>query len=72
MKTVMTIIGAVTLSIGMLLFIIAFTVPARYPLMNASALQITQVYAEATFYALLAVGAFVFSGVVLYAVHNTD
>lgn len=72
MKTVMTIIGALTLCAGILLFIVAFTTPTKYPLTGASAIQISQVYAEATFYAVLAIAAFVFSGVLLYAVNITD
>lgn len=72
MKTVMTIIGVLTLVGGILLFIAAFTTPTKYPLSGASAIQISQVYAEATFYAVLAIAAFVFSGVLLYATNISD
>lgn len=72
MKTVMTIIGALTLVAGILLFIMAFTTPTKYPIATASAIQISQVYAEATFYAVLAIAAFVFSGVLLYATNISD
>jgi len=40
--------------------------------MGASALQISQVYAEATYWAVIAVAAFVLSGVLLVAANGQD
>lgn len=56
MKTFVNLLSAVALLAGIGALVYAFTTPGRYALIEASAIQITQVYAEATLYAVIAVG----------------
>jgi len=70
MKTLITILGALALVGGILLFGAALLTPSQYPLASASAIQLSQVYAQATYYAVLSVAAFVFAGVLLIATND--
>lgn len=74
MKVITTIVGTLVLFGGILLFIAAITTPQKYPLGGASALQIALVYAEATFYGVLSIAAFVLSGVLVLSlgIKTTD
>lgn len=74
MKVITTIVGALVLFGGIALFMMAIITPQKYPLTGASALQIAQVYSEATFYGVLSIAAFVLSGVLVLSlgIKTTD
>jgi hypothetical protein len=61
MRTIISVISAVALLAGLALLGIAFTTPGKYALTNASAIQASTVYAEATYYAVMAVGVLLFA-----------
>jgi len=65
MKLITTVIGTLVLFGGILMLIMAFITPSKYPTATASAFQITQVYSEATFYGVIAIAAFVLAGVLV-------
>lgn len=67
MKVLMDIIGAVALAGGAFLLFRAITYPGGFPLTGASAVQITQVYTEAMYYGILAIGAFMIAAILLIA-----
>lgn len=67
MRTVCYFLGAVALVAGMAFAATGYLLPNNYDLVSASALQISQVYSEAQFYILLAIAAFVMSGVFVAA-----
>lgn len=58
MRIVTQFLAAVVFLAGVALFVVAIQTPRQYMLLGASAAQITQVYAEATLYAVLSVAAF--------------
>lgn len=58
MRLISQLLGAVTFLIGCGLFIYAAYLPTNYSLGGASAMQISQVYDTATYYAVLAIAAF--------------
>lgn len=64
MRTVVELLAVVCWLGGVVLFIIAFITPNKYAMLSASAVQTTQVYSEALYYAGLAIAAFL-SGVFL-------
>lgn len=74
MKVITTIIGTLVLLGGIVLFIAAIITPQKYPLSGASAIQIAQVYSEATFYGVLSIAAFVLAGVLVLSlsIKTTD
>lgn len=67
MRVIMDIVGAIVLFAGIFLLFRAVTAPAGFPLSMASAVQITQVYTEAIYYGILAIGAFMLAGILLIA-----
>jgi hypothetical protein len=72
------IISLLALTAGVFTLIIAAGVPSKYSLYDASAVQVSQVYSEATYTALMALGFLLLSAVIqlmLYFTHqqeNTD
>lgn len=60
MKSLAHFVTALALLAGMGLFLLAAATPSTYHLAGASAPQISQVYAEASHYALLSCAAFLF------------
>jgi hypothetical protein len=66
-KLIFNIIGALVLVGGIAAIGLALWTPHKYYLDGASAIQATQVYSEATYYAVIAVAAFVLAGVLLIA-----
>lgn len=67
MKVLVEIVGVLALVGGAFLLFRAVTYPGGFALSTASAVQITQVYSEATYYGVLSVAAFVLAGVLLLA-----
>lgn len=65
MRTVIELTAAVVMLAGVGMGIYAFTLPTRYDTALASALQMTQVYSQATFYGVLAIALFAFAGVLM-------
>lgn len=64
MRALATLLGVAAVIAGLFLASFAYSktgILARVP--DASAIQITQVYSEASFYALLAIAAFAFAAV---------
>ena len=69
MKMIITVISTVTALAGILSTIVglgallyAFLLPKSYSLSTASAVQATQIYTEAGYWALLGIGALIFAG----------
>jgi hypothetical protein len=58
MRLLTQLFGALTFLMGCALFIYAAYLPSTYSLDDASAVQVSQVYDTATFYAALATAAF--------------
>lgn len=61
MRTVISLISAVALLAGLALLGVAFITPRNYNLAAASAVQVSQVYGEATYYAVMGVGVLLFA-----------
>ena len=57
MRVVVELLGVLLWLVGVGFFVVAFITPNKYPLSLASAPQVTQVYAEATYYGILATAA---------------
>lgn len=57
MRIVVQIVAIVFWFAAVGLFVYAFTLPSGYPLSAASAPQVTQVYSQSTYYAVLAIAA---------------
>lgn len=70
MKVLVEIVGAVVLVAGIAALLKALSTPGGYAMSGASAIQATQVYTEATFYAVVSVAAFVLAGVLLIAANG--
>jgi uncharacterized membrane protein YidH (DUF202 family) len=68
MRTVIELFAAAVMLAGVALGIYAYALPSRFDIANASAIQVTQVYSQATLYAVLAVALFVLAGVLTLAV----
>lgn len=51
------LVSAFAFILGVITFLYAASVPGRYNLYSASAVQISQVYSEATYHALMGIGA---------------
>lgn len=66
MRTLIELLAGVCWLAGLVLVGIALSTPGKYPLAMASAAQISQVYAEASYYALIAIAAFL-SGILMMA-----
>jgi hypothetical protein len=64
MKTVIELIAVLCWLAGLALFVVAFITPNKYAMLSASAIQTTQVYSEALYYAGLSIAALL-SGVFL-------
>ena len=65
LRSIVQILGVLTLLAGVYFFMNALTIPARYTLSAASAVQITQVYSEATYNGIMAVAAFTLAGILI-------
>lgn len=72
MKLVFDVVSALALVGGSALFALALLTPSKYSLSGASAVQISQVYAESTYYAVLAVAAFALAGILLLGTKNSS
>lgn len=72
MRIVVEGLGVLAWLGGVVLFVVAFTTPGKYPLAQASAPQVAQVYSEATYYAILAVGAFLAGLFLLVSVRQSQ
>lgn len=67
MRTATLIVAAIVFLFGLVMFAGAVNTPGNYHLGGASAIQVGQVYAEATWRATIAIGAFVMAGVLTLA-----
>jgi hypothetical protein len=67
-NAVMQFLSAIALFWGVITFFTALMFPGRYSLYDSSAVQVTQVYSEATFLMVQAIALFVFGGVLQVAV----
>lgn len=72
MRTVVELFAAVVMLAGVAMGVYAFTLPTRYNTALASALQITQVYSQATFYGVLAIALFALAGVLMLSLRPTS
>lgn len=70
MRFIVEIFAAVVMLAGCAVGIYAFTVPNRFPLAEASAIQITQVYSQATFYGVIAIALFAFAAVLVLSLRQ--
>ncbi len=61
MRSILAALSGPATILGVLLLIFAAFTPSRYSLGFASAVQVSQVYSEAAFYALLGIGALLFA-----------
>jgi hypothetical protein len=67
MRTITLVIASILFLFGVGLFVQALQTPENYVMTGASAVQISQVYAVATFRAVLSVAAFAASAVLAIA-----
>lgn len=58
MRTIAQLLAAVALLGGAALFVLAIQTPGKYLMLAKSAVQVSQVYSEATFYGVMAIAAF--------------
>lgn len=65
MRTIVELFAAVVMLAGCAVGVYAFALPTRYDTALASALQVTQVYSQATFYGVLSIALFAFAGVLI-------
>ena len=72
MKAIVEVVGAIVLVGGIIALVKALSTPGSYAINDASAIQISQVYAEATYWAVIAVAAFVLAGVLMLAANGQD
>lgn len=72
MRIVVEGLGVLAWFGGIVLFVIAFITPGKYPLALASAPQVAQVYSEATYYAALSVAAFLAGLFLLVSARRTE
>ena len=59
-RSILQLLSAIALLLGIAYFISAITTPGSYSLRDASAIQISQVYSEALYYAVLCAASFLF------------
>jgi hypothetical protein len=62
MRILVVVLGVLAVLIGVVFFALAFLAPHGSNLAGASAVQITQVYSEASYDALMSIAAFAFAG----------
>lgn len=67
MKIVYDVIGALALLGGIGLLGLALYTPTKYSLVGASAIQISQVYSEASYYGVMAIAMFALTGILFLA-----
>lgn len=72
MKTVIELIAVLCWLTGLALFVVALITPNKYAMLSASAIQTTQVYSEASYYAGLSIAAFLSGIFLMQAVRNSD